>query len=296
MIGARPRSRPACSRRRGAVTAETLLVLPVLLLMVFCIAQMAFVSVAQLVVRHAAQRALRAAIVVLEDDPVHYGGAGRGVLVASSHAAPGSFSQALPFVANYDLPVDQLVRALVDRDPSRLNAIRVAAYLPLLVLAPSMSWAGNAPDVHTVLARHPLAQLASGLLYNLVACAVTFPERPGSQRQRASRYGPQDNVTVRVTYLFKCEIPLAARVLCDGLAELLVGVAYDPGGQGSGSTLVVDRALAQQRIDAQRARVRDLSRVEIPALQPILALRGGRYTVLSAEASLPNQGARYYPR
>lgn len=283
---------------RGAVMAEMLVALPAVLLMFFAVAQSTLLSVGHLVVHHAAQRAARTAIVVLEDDPVRYGGQARGEIQPLS---PPPSSTALPITADNSTSVTQMVRALIDRDASRLNAIRAAAYLPLALIAPAVWLIGRVASLRGAVDHTPLGQLTSGLLYNFVGTAITFPQSPGAKKTRTSAYGPMDEVTVRVTYLFRCEVPIAAAVMCDELGELLLGVSYG----GLGAALQGERSVwsgvrqsiqGQERIKAQRRAVDDLKQVEAPLLQKALALTSGRYTTITAEATLPIQGAHYYPR
>lgn len=249
---------------RGAVMAEMLLALPPVLLMFFVVAQSSLLSVGHLVVRHAAQRAARTAIVVLEDDPRRYGGQARGEIRPLS-PPPVGVRDALPITSDNNTSMEQLARALVDRDASRLNAIRAAAYLPLSLIAPSVWLIGRNVSLRGAIDHTPLGQLVSGLLYNFAGAAITFPSAPGADKARTTGYGPTDEVTVRVTYLFRCEVPIAAAVMCDALVGLLL-------------------------------RARELSHVEAPALQKVLALTPGRYATITAEATLPIHGAHYYPR
>lgn len=58
---------------RGAVYVEFLIVFLPLFVMFMSLVQFAFVQVANLVTKHAAVQAARAAIVVLPDDPAYYG-------------------------------------------------------------------------------------------------------------------------------------------------------------------------------------------------------------------------------
>jgi hypothetical protein len=249
----------------GAVMAEMLAAFPPVLLMFLAVAQASLLSVGQLVVRHAAQRAARTAIVVLEDDPARYGGQARGVLQASSPPPTGAAS-VLP-ITRENTSVERLARALIDRDRSRLNAIRAAAYLPLALIAPAAWLIGRPESLQGALDHSLLGQLTSGLIYNVAGAAITFPTSPGSEHVRTSAYGPSDLITVRVTYLFRCEVPIAAAVMCEALGGLLLGAVK-----------------------------RDVRQVEAPALQALLALRSGRYSAIAAEATLPIQGARYYAR
>ncbi len=285
---------------RGAVMAEMLLAFPAVLLMFLAVAQSSLLSVGHLVVRHAAQRAARTAIVVLEDDPIRYGGQARGEISPLS-PPPASATQALPITSNNNTSVEQMVRALVDRDASRLNAIRAAAYLPLSLIAPAVWLVGRVVSLRGAVDHSLLGQLTSGLLYNFAGAAITFPSGPGAKKARTVAYGPTDEVTVRVTYLFRCEVPIAAALMCDQLGELLLGVSYEGAlGTWRGRRGLLSGAQqsiqGQERITRQAQAMEDLKQVEAPALQKILALTPGRYTTITAEATLPIAGAHYYPR
>jgi hypothetical protein len=152
----------------------------------------------------------------------------------------------------------------------------------------------------------PLSHLAGGIFYNLAATAVTFPQAPGSETERTGDYGPTDDVTVRVTYLFKCEVPIAAALMCDRLYELSTGLPVDDLASGASSLWHGDARGALR--DARRARhvrlrlqgqeqaMHELQQVEQPNLQMLLMLGKGRFTTIRAETTLPIQGATYYAR
>src|SRR5262245_15978330 len=99
MSRARPLSfrRLPDSRSRGIVSIETPVCLPVVLVAFLGVVQPALLSAARIVVHHAANRALRAAVVVLDDDPSRYddeprGEVGSSRLDAIRHAAYGPLS------------------------------------------------------------------------------------------------------------------------------------------------------------------------------------------------------------
>jgi len=91
--------------QRGAVTVETLLALPVVLMCFLGVYQLTLLYSAHLVVQRAASAAARAAAVFLADDPsFHTGGAGREqyaheaarrVLLAAPGFDPGSLNVAV---------------------------------------------------------------------------------------------------------------------------------------------------------------------------------------------------------
>lgn len=148
----------------------------------------------------------------------------------------------------------------------------------------------------------PMSRFSAGLLYNRAAAAVTFPVRPGSNEFITGRIGPTDLVTVRVTYLFPCFVPIVSAIMCrtvfgmSGASEFV---------ENSGRLLSARRSrdLREWKRDLQELRNRanafaqdfvELSHVEQLGLFAILAGSNGRFVVLRAEAALPNQGAYYY--
>jgi len=257
---------------------ETLLCLMPVMLMFMATVQASFLSVARLTVQHAAERGARTAIVVLEEDPKYFGDSPRGRL----SMAAGRSSSRQPSTTNGGSDFIGSMRALVRREPSRLNAIRAAVYLPLSVIG------------------------TFGVLRNFVATAITFPQAPGSDRAHEGDYGPTDDITVRVTYLFECEVPLAAQLMCDKLYELHSGVPIDDTadavvaaakGEVWGSLEAARRArVVRLRLKGHERAMAELSHVEQPQAQWLLALNGGRFTTIQAEVTMPIQGAKYYAR
>ena len=276
-----------------------------LLLTFLGVIQVSLLSVAHLVVRHAAQRGVRSAVVVLEDDPVRYGGSPRGSLVVEP--VESRSPETLTFTAPPSSSLEQTARGLIERDSSRLNAIRAAVYLPLVVVAPSFLEIASAPSsVSAAIDHGALSRLAGGVAYNFLAAAVTFPIGPGSASFRTHDYGPTDEITVRVTYLFKCEIPIVSALLCDSMVDLAAGVPLMAGkdagvaaarGDREGVLAALRDAQARkERLKGQELAMEELKQVEQQKLQKLLMLSGGRFTTIRAEATLPIQGARYYPR
>ncbi|MET0412669.1 MAG: hypothetical protein ABW217_15300, partial [Polyangiaceae bacterium] len=274
--------------------------------------QLSSILCARLVVQHAASRAARAAVVVLDDDPERYGGAARGSLVydaAPEAAVPAADGAALARLLQV-APAPNVAGAR-GRGSARLSAIRWAAYMPLAVLAPSTSLLAR----RFGLAGSELgSDLGSGvrfvlglLLYNRAAAIVTLRDAPGSGRVTTSAPSNGD-VTVHVTYLYYCSMPFADRFLCDslsGLPELLsagslagdVAAQLEAGDFGAASEAMDPALRAAHRLGGAgelRSLADELRYAELPALLVPLALSGARFRVLHAEATLPNQGACYY--
>lgn len=206
----------------GVVFLEFLLAAMPLWTFAACTFQLALIAHASLIVQHSADAAARSAAVVLPDDPAEYGGEPQ-MSVARNRVDVGRFIDSLArsipgssgrsgiesIQRNVQWPVAHLGR-------SRLNTIRLAAHVPLMPLAGSLPFGIGYASFNGALAR-PDA-LASALLYQPLAVAVTFPGIEGD-----TVTGPE--VTVRVTYAFQCRVPLARAILCRAFDDL-------PGQQG----------------------------------------------------------------
>lgn len=257
-------------RERGAVYVETLVCLVPVLTLFFCAAQLALLGAGRLVVYHAAARGARAAIVLLEDDPARHGGAPRGDLTAPGTGQSEGLRSQLRASAP-DMPVASGSSAEgTQRAGVRLQAIREAVYMPLAALAPSPSvlWQGGRGSLHEALGGRalggPLQRLLFGFLaYGRAASAITVHAGSGG-RTPVTHVPPRADVTVRVTYLQHCAVPIAAHLVCRSARDLPREV-HD-----------------------------ELEYVESPQALRLLLLGGDRFSVVRAEATLPNQGARYY--
>ena len=149
---------------QGVVMLEFLLAfVPVLLLFLGAV-QLTLLSVAELVVQHAAIAGARSAAVVLDDDPARYENEARGDLLGA-----------------------------------RGQTITRAVQHPLSALGPT----ANAFEVTT----------------------VTFPVAAGSAELAIDFAADSETVTVRVTHLARCSVPLA-RTFCE-LITLPDGVIKD---------------------------------------------------------------------
>jgi hypothetical protein len=104
------------------------------------------------------------------------------------------------------------------------------------------------------------ARASNARAYAQAALAVTFPRTPGQDDFRLA-IAADEPITVRVTYLFHCAIPLVAELMCKSSA-------------GLGRLL-----LAEER--------RQLD------LGSLAGNASARYLVVRAEATLRNQSAGY---
>ena len=154
-----------------------------------------------------------------------------------------------------------------------MAAIRAAAYHPLAVLAPSVSsWLNG--TLETAVAKGTWDRILNGrLVYSLGGAAVTV-HAPGAD-EVLTTVGKRAPVTVRVAYVMPCEIPLVSALMCVGRMELLAGAL----GLGDDST--------QQLLDRTEF-------VESTNFRNLILSVVPRVRLLTAEATMPNQGANYY--
>lgn len=288
---------------RGAAYVEFLIAFIPVFLLFLGMLQAALLYGANLVVSHAATSAARSAVVVLPDDPRRYGD--EPVNVVDYSGVGGSTGDAISgFFDGFGLG-GGAPPAAGTAGSARLNAIRSAASMPLLAVSPSFEQLVSEPTVYRAVGGNPGSRAATGAaLYNRAALSVTFPERPSSRRFR-TRFGPDEDVTVRVTYLFHCGVPLASWYMCDDYLSLRGGVpraALEDLARGTASgTASPDeiasmvRRVRQSRERLARARpgMEELGYAEAPWLGYLTALTGSRFVVLRAEATMRNQGADY---
>jgi len=290
---------------RGAVYVEFLIAFFPLFLLFLGICQVALIATAETIVRHAAYSGVRTAIIVLDDASGNY------------KAEPGSLSKGNPsnmqgiddVAAKLGIPkvsvpktnvttnssfFGHIVRAVavatmtqpnapttsglnlfglttnataVPSEPqspqqgSRMVPIQTAAMLPLLPLAPSEGLTREQNEsIAGALNASSLHQLGFAVEYTKSAALVTVHDSPDNESLAFEPIGVDAPVTVRVTYLFHCTIPIVRSMMCgtlQGLArkgELIGTVAFS--------------AMGIMRPDA-------------------------RFKVLTAVATLPNQGAAY---
>jgi len=240
---------------RGAVYVEFLLVFMPVFLLFLAIVELGFVYAARLVVQHASTRAVRAAVVVLDDDPALYGGAPRGrVDLGGSAPQPSPLDAFMTGAGLGNGGTDAAGGA-------RFRDIRTAASIPLLAVAPTATaLEGGEDNIAVAIGDGDERAIEGAQRYNRLALAVTFPPAPGSSSTR-TQFGADELVTVRVTYLFRCSVPLVSRIMCDGPTGVAAKLTASELGQ--------------------------IAPLALPGAD------GARYLILRGEASLRNQGAGY---
>jgi hypothetical protein len=333
--------------------AEFLIALMPILLAFLGFTQLCFIAIAKLAVRHSAALATRAAVVVLEEAdgipgvPANiYSGFPAGGLevdkpATNSGSDSGSVDKAQANVSDVSSTAansDSTKRTMdgllgsTDRTSSRIKQIRTAAYWPLLAISPNLiddgvdlaSGLSNGQvfpkmTVKTAIGTSDAARILGAFLYNLGAVAVTFPRAAGSKELTDGSFDAGALITTRVSYLFRCQVPLVSPIICSSGWALMFGDAWVdpvtlhnvvktvgsppksaqdlPGWVDEWKQTKAFRDRQQQRVDAFKGREAEFRQVEWPfMLDVLLAWPGARYVVLSAEAQLPLQSANYYPR
>jgi hypothetical protein len=203
--------------RRGTVFLEFLVVFVPFWTFFLSLVQLALISHANLIVKHAADAAARSAVVVLPDDPNEYGGE-PSMTVERGRVTVGDIASALASISSAlrDPSAQSVVGAFSERTfanlgRSRLNTIRLAAHVPLIPLAPVNVGYDSRPSIRKSIGGP--RKLLSSLYYQPLAVAVTFPGLVGTEVT-------EPEITVRVTYAYQCTVPIARNLLCTGFGGL----------------------------------------------------------------------------
>lgn len=288
----------------GAAYVEFLISFIPVFIMFLGMLQGALMYGANLVVTHAANRAARAAIVVLPDVEDEYDGEQQNrVDFTASSSSDDSITSFLEEAGggSYSAPFT----AAGSRGSKRLNAIRAAASMPLLSISPSFDQLTGDPEVYKAVGGRPAERAIVGAtLYNRTAVSVTFPTTPGATTYKTS-FNPHEDVTVRVTYMFHCGVPLANRFMCDDYLALRTGIPAEAAGDlarlvASGNFTLRElqehvRRVRQtsDRLNAAQPGMDELQSAQTPWLGFLTVLTGSRFHILRAEATLRNHGASY---
>lgn len=303
---------------RGAVYVEFLLVFLPVFLIFLGLVQASLLYTANIVVRHAANTAARAAMVVLDDDPAEYDDEARNDMTGEGGSEGSSSSSSNPLGGFLDMTGEGSTTTSSDEGDSgdlggkRVAAIRGAAQVALLSLSPPLDNVVSPQNVKAVSQAigadaSSTSRLAGAALYNQMAVAVTFPQRRGDNDNYRTTVGMRDPVTVRVSYLFSCAVPIVNRLICDSMVAIMTGVPlealkdFQETVSNEDSTFAQIQS-AQHMLDTRRTRLDDgkpgyeeLEEAAMPSLR-YYTLLGGRYYVLRGEAVMPNHGASYaYP-
>jgi hypothetical protein len=140
-----------------------------------------------------------------------------------------------------------------------MRTIRRAAWVPLIPISPSSQVYTREHTVRNAI-ESGVGKVAASAAYASASTAVTFYAEPGST-EMIWAFEPRQPITTRVTHLYHCSVPLARMVFCDSRA-------------------------AVESDEAVRAELSQTS-------GGTLSLSSGRFMVLRAESTMPNQGAGY---
>jgi hypothetical protein len=272
---------------RGAVYVEFLIAFGPVFLLFLGICQLALIATANVIVRHSAYAAVRSAIVVLGDEPKYYANAPRGSLeqgepdsgnvtsaLLTALGIPGTPSGPEGSTAAPSGGMDAYGESRFQRG-ARMEPVRMAAYLPLLVLAPKAINTSGSSSLSGSLPSNFVEALPIALAFTRSAAVVTVHTRAGTDELAPEPVPRDSTITVRVTYLYECGVPLVRALVCRTLASLL-----EPHTNGKEGT-------SQRQPNAALGARLELA--EVPELVPPEA----RFAVLSAEVTLPNQAAAY---
>lgn len=190
---------PFCSQTKsaGVVYVEFIIAAVPLLIMLFCLMQLALILSAGILVTYSAQKAARAAIVVLGDDHEKV-----------------EYSEPLHQVGNGGSDVSAYRGA---GDNSRYEAIRIAARYALAPVSPSLAPLG-AMSVRQALQQGGKVDTAVALA-GWTKYAVGLGFKDGDEAY-ISRFGPRDVVSVQIVFLYPCLIPIGREFVCDSYGKL----------------------------------------------------------------------------
>jgi hypothetical protein len=254
---------------RGAVYVEFLLAFFPLFLLFLALCQLALIAAAEAVVRHSAYLAVRSAIVVLEDEPNRHDGVERGILSTlrvrrrqGADAVLAKLTRGDRAAVDWRSYAEKIDDAFEPQAGPRMDPIKTAAYLPLLLLAPAARLGPTVPDtLANALGSPNEAQLAFALVYTKAAALVTLHDSEDQPELAVEPIGAKSSVTARISYPFHCTVPLVRVLMCHSF-----------------------ESLAQR----QPLHLRGVERVRR------LVTPDARFKLLTAVATLPNQGAAYY--
>ncbi len=323
--GRASKSRTLVRDRGGAVYVEFLLAFIPLFFLFLGMVQMGLVYACDLVVRHAAVTAARAAAVVIDDNPERYDGDTRRIFESDGEQR--------------DTVVRSVIEAILGGgggrsrppriDSERYSDIHSAASMPLLPFAPPINMIWSSPNDENVLnaiGTMPEGRAAFGLVYNEAGLALSFPASPTERDEFRSEWGePNDEgvvdeeegrqVTARVTYLFHCAVPLANRLMCEDLFAIAYGVDAGRVAQITNAFIRGDLTFSefQEELNGLRSSRDRLNRWQprteelqgsggevgidlLGAMAGISAVFGGpapRFLPIQREATMPLQAANY---
>lgn len=183
-------------RERGAVYVEFLIVVIPFLLMFFGLCHLGLLYAADLLVSHAAAKAVRAAIVILPDEYGDYDGVEPNRI--------GTGGEGLDAYRNAP-------------DGGRLEAIRKAARYATVPIAPKLDLGNPASLAEAIGGSLSIGDVVERVITSDLAVAVTFPDGGGGYLTELPSRGL---ITARVTVLYRCGVPMMRSLVCHSYADL----------------------------------------------------------------------------
>ncbi len=222
-------------KKQGVVYVETIIVIIPFLILFFGLIQLGLLLAADLLVQHAAAKAARAAIVILPDDskeaaysksPLNKIGKGKGLKAYKK-----------------------------TKKESRYEAIRNAARMVLSPISPALN---KGDSVEAALKTNAGSTITGMAVWTKQAVALSFP---GAENSYKTTFAPQENISIEITYLYKCSIPIGKELVCKSYS----------------------------RLDKKLKKLLQIKGSMLPAAN---LNSNWKFVALQARASLPNQGLR----
>ncbi len=245
----------------GAVYVEFLVVFGPLMLLWLGLTQIGLLYGVHIMVNHAAAKAARAAIVILPDEEDRYQG-----------------DEPFTILQDGDGENDGLKAYEKAQRGGRLHTIRKAARIPLATVSPRLDIASNTATI----------DLLAGWIWTEYGVAVTFPDGKGDFMTTFDKTGP---LTTRVTYLYKCPVPLIDKIICHRYWSGNLGLPTDSQGN-------ITASLTSNSSGSDSEAIKILNTVNASVLSGIdIGMELGidnrsrwRFLVVEAMRTLPMQG------
>jgi hypothetical protein len=304
---------------RGAVFVEFLIAFIPMFIFFLGITQLAFMYAARGVLQFAAAKAVRAAIVT-EEKPLRDCAKGKDA-DRSTDSAGGANGGQNPF--GKDGAENTGGNQEDSSDSVILNKARAGAYLPLSVLAPpafayplvggALDSVGGGVGPHTI-------QFAMGYtVYNRGNAAVTLLDEQGAVLDPPpKKFDKPQGVTVHISYLYYCMVPIASRIMCNPVYDLggvlhaidalgdsaerlkdAMSVQQIVADQGSALNSAIDDLKAgvghiEDKVERSKYIYKDLIKyAQTPALLAAWLATSARFVFIEGQATLPYQYASY---
>lgn len=274
---------------KGAVYVEFLIVFPPIFVLFLVTMQWAILSASDLGVRHSAAATVRSAIVILPDDPAYYDGELTNLINPTASCSEGVIGKIHKVLKKIGINSGVIPDDGKCIGGARMATIRFAAIMRMMPFAPNPSQIAPAAFGGVIEGLGTAGWVVGAAAYAYGATAVTFPKEPGSD-ELTYNWAPGSEVTVRVTYLAHCGIPIARFLMCDKSTSMIrqKGAADIFTRDFSASQAVQDRV--ERAKDSMEHMKMGVGNHTIFAA---LLVSGERFQVLSAEATLPLASAPY---